>query len=749
MAFGLLLRNSLHTLRILTRKNSILYTTHILRVNNTRTSLCQALHTKVYDKDAGLDKQRDINKLQMRQEDLLFTPEELLKTVRRRSGRKASKRHSQAAVTDIAETEIKEEDKPLNLDLLVSINKDPDVFGNVAAETPEDEGDKVEEDYISRPTRESRKLRTKEYARLIKDHLNNHRLKDALDILEVRILKEDRAKPENYIYNLLISGCAKAGYTRKAFQLFTKMRQRGLKVKESTYTSLFNACANAPYRTDGIDRANRLREIMLEKGYEPNTKNYNAMIKAFGRWGDVRTAFLLADEMKEKKFVFTADTYNFLLQACASDREFGFRHCLLTWHKMLKGGIKPDYYSFNTVLRCTRDCGFGDLDTMQRALNEILDGPDVLQIAADSSDEAKAKETPLITTYESSSKVEKPENPFSDSENSSVQLRTTPNQTLAMQTQSNNLDLPNLLAPRPHLGSMVSLAEVQKPHERFLLLGGLIRFLELMKSCDITPDIQTFTSMLEVIPPTNAAEKQLLTFVRKIGLKADIDFFNVFIKKRAMRFDYEGGKEVLTMIETAGLRPDIVTYGVLALGCTTVDSSRELLQEMKNNGIRMNIEILGAMLRQGCAHKSFPYICEIIQISLDEHVKPNYIFLRHLDNFYTRCARAIDARHPWSKTKDFKKGHKRFCDKYRLYQEEHGILGLKLDDATKKLNQKPYDQFKEDTIDGLESIKNEKLSHKPKMRRYIKKIKIQNLKGDEDQFAHVSQTKSAETLKID
>lgn len=58
----------------------------------------------------------------------------------------------------------------------------------------------------------------------------------------------------------------------------------------------------------------------------------------------------------------------------------------------------------------------------------------------------------------------------------------------------------------------------------------------------------------------------------------------------------------------------------------------------------MNIQILGAMLRQGCAQKSFPYICEIMQISLDENIKPNDVFLRHLHNFYLQCARAIDAR---------------------------------------------------------------------------------------------------------
>lgn len=314
---------------------------------------------------------------------------------------------------------------------------------------------------------------------------------------------------------------------------------------------------------------------------------------------------------------------------------------------MLRQGLQPDYYSFNAVLRCVRDCGFGEIEPMQKVLHQILSNKkpvkiDLLQMGENTTNSTKSSS---IETF---------------NEN----IPTT--NSLQIETEATSLELPNLLAPQPHLGSMVSLSEVQKPHERFLLLGGLQGFLDLMKSYHITPDIETFTTMLEVIPPTNAAEKQLLTYIRKIGLKADIDFFNILIKKRAMRFDYEGGKEVLSMIRTAGLYPDIVTYGVLALGCTTVESSRELLQQMSHNKIRfactlilsyvpnvflskyflyrMNIQILGAMLRQGCAKKAFPYVCEIMQISLDENIKPNDIFLRHLHKFYLQSARDIDAR---------------------------------------------------------------------------------------------------------
>lgn len=233
---------------------------------------------------------------------------------------------------------------------------------------------------------------------------------------------------------------------------------------------------------------------------------------------------------------------------------------------MLRQGLQPDYYSFNAVLRCVRDCGFGEIEPMQKVLQQILSNKKPVKID-------------LLQMGENTS----------NSTNSSIETlneNVPTTNSLQIRTEATSLELPNLLAPQPHLGSMVSISEVQKPHERFLLLGGLQGFLDLMKSYHITPDIETFTTMLEVIPPTNTAEKQLLTYIRKIGLKADIDFFNILIKKRAMRFDYEGGKEVLSMIRTAGLYPDIVTYGVLALGCKTVESSRELLQQMSHNKIR-------------------------------------------------------------------------------------------------------------------------------------------------------------------
>lgn len=585
-------------------------------------------------------------------------------------------------------------------DLIAS--QDADTFGtlsiNVSPAEDEivDEDDIKEEEFIKNPPRKSQKLSIKQYADMIKDNLKSQRVKEALDVLEVRMLKEDRAKPDNYIYNLLIDGCAKVGYSKKAFQLFTRMKQRGLKVTGATYTSLFNACANAPWKEDGLNKANRLREIMEEKGEFPNISTYNAMIKAFGRCQDLKTAFLLADEMLERQLPIPVETFNFLLQACASDSDFGFRHALLVWHKIYQRNLKPDIYSFNLMLRCCRDTNLGDLETTEQVIQAIL--------LCDTSHPSQYNKQ--LTATSSSEMQMKKSTEISESD-------TTP----------------NLLALRPHLGNLVSLSEVTKPDHRLLLLGGFFGFLETMEQFDVSPDLKTFTELLEVIPPTISAEKRLISRMKKTDIKCDIDFFNLLIKKRSMRFDYSGAREVLEMIERARLHPDIVTYGVLALGCTTQEEARSLQEEMHEKGIKMNIPILGAMMRQACVRRNFGYVLEVLELIKYLKLKPSEKLLDNLDAFHKSCVKLIQKKDPLA-TKKFRHDLNNFEQCLENWKEAMGLKDLKLEEAKKILKDAPWNQYQTTQANGFEEPKNQKLQKKKKLQQYISRITDKELQVD-------------------
>ncbi len=175
-----------------------------------------------------------------------------------------------------------------------------------------------------------------------------------------------------YFYRILIHACALVGYTNKAFKLHREFKARALPFHVGIYTDLFSACTKSHNPVYAREKAKQLLNEIREKHINPNRAMYNSMIQAFGRLGDLPTAFNLVDEMKQYKFMLTDETYNFLLQGCLSDKESGFRHALIVWRNMRRKKVVPTLYSYNLMLRCTKECGMGDPNLIQDILLEAV-----------------------------------------------------------------------------------------------------------------------------------------------------------------------------------------------------------------------------------------------------------------------------------------------------------------------------------------------------------------------------------------
>lgn len=553
---------------------------------------------------------------------------------------------------------------------------DPDRFGVLSgtaiftSKYDSDIGDKEEDEYL---TERPHYLPSIQYAKLMKEELKNKRLKNALDILEIKMLKEDRAKPDKYIYSILISGCAAVGYTKKAFMLFNDMKKRNLKISGGIYTSLFNACANSPWPEDGLKRATQLRELMFEKHYEPNITNYNAMIKAFGRCGDLKTAFMLVDEMIDKRLNVPISTMNFLLQASISDKIAGFRHGLLVWRKILHMKKKPDVYTFNLLLHCIRDCGLGDIEESKSFFDNLNEG---------------------------SKRLDGPSNQI---------LLNSPSNNSILKTQDANEvenNLPNLLSQTPHFGKIVDITGITNPEHRLLLLGGASGFLKEMYVHKAVPDLKTFTQLLQVIPSTNAAETALLRMMKKTGIKVDVCFFNMLMKKRVLRYEYESAKEVLNMIKTAGLKPDIITYGVLAMTCQSKFEARDLLDDISGARFRGNAEIMGAMLNVACKKISFGYVLLIMEEILNEDIEPNKYFYTTLENFYQKCKRCSEELANNVSCEDLKHINRDyFLTLYPKFSNSYKSWIDKVQTKYPNCDIHPWDQYRKPIDDGFEGRK--------------------------------------------
>lgn len=436
--------------------------------------------------------------------------------------------------------------------------EDPDNFGTLSRKVPnkevmEDEDDVKEEKLLKNAPLPSQKLTIKQYADLIKQFIQYKRLKEALDVLEIRMLTQDRVKPENYIYNILIGACADVGYTKMAFKLFNDMKRRGLNPTGDTYTCLFTACVNSPWSADGLKRAHNLRQFMKEKGIEPNVTNYNTMIKAFGRCGDLSTAFMLVDEMISKKIKIRVHTFNHLLQACISDKDNGLRHALIVWRKMLIMREKPNIYSFNLMLKCVKDCNLGSIEDIQVLIGTVKNT--VLLSAQQKTLLIEGKKIKLPEDSDSVSITRIPYNKSPSDSNDLVAIigtnitNATDNPKMKIVHHNKILTTkylekraPNLLSKTPNMEEVLSMRLVHAVQDKFAIIGGQEDLLKEMATYNVKPDIKTFTQMLMVLDENKEAEIKLIEAMKSLDVKADIGFYNMLIKKRCLRSDDEGAK---------------------------------------------------------------------------------------------------------------------------------------------------------------------------------------------------------------
>lgn len=140
-------------------------------------------------------------------------------------------------------------------------------------------------------------------------------LREGLELLDQ--MKRDLVRPGEPHFRILIHACGKAGYTKKAFELYREYTSRRLGRNQGIIADLFNSVALTPFPEYGLKMAKRLRDKMQRENVALKPIVYINMIRAFGRCGDLQSAFSLLDEMKRNRVVVNTTTYNALLEGRA------------------------------------------------------------------------------------------------------------------------------------------------------------------------------------------------------------------------------------------------------------------------------------------------------------------------------------------------------------------------------------------------------------------------------------------------
>ncbi|KAK2583688.1 hypothetical protein KPH14_009614 [Odynerus spinipes] len=170
-------------------------------------------------------------------------------------------------------------------------------------------------------------------------------------------------------------------------------------------------------------------------------------------------------------------------------------------------------------------------------------------------------------------------------------------------------------------------------NNRLILFGGLQNILHVMQNDGVTPNEVTATLLLELLPNTANAEDSFLKYIKNKNIVLDIDFYNMLIKRRSMRKEYEMAKKVLEEIQHKHMIPNLMTFGVLALGCVRSKEGKELLNGLEIAGYVPNAVILGTLISNACHRYNTNYVIELLHYMSINKIKPSEKLLSFLENY--------------------------------------------------------------------------------------------------------------------
>ncbi|KAK6123632.1 hypothetical protein DH2020_042631 [Rehmannia glutinosa] len=155
-------------------------------------------------------------------------------------------------------------------------------------------------------------------------------------------------------WTVLIAGFVQKGFPTEAVSLFSDMHTSNIRPNEFTFVSALHACSF----TERLDLtcALQIYALIIRLGFESNVYLVNAFLTALIRHGMLDEAIKVFNGCFDKDIVsWNAIFDGFLKFSCDDIPKF--------WHRMTSEGIKPDEFTFATVLT-----GMAELSNLEMGL---------------------------------------------------------------------------------------------------------------------------------------------------------------------------------------------------------------------------------------------------------------------------------------------------------------------------------------------------------------------------------------------
>lgn len=165
---------------------------------------------------------------------------------------------------------------------------------------------------------------------------------DGAHVHRLRILEHGRAPSADAYGGLILGVRDTTDDTSNAMALFQESQMRGVRPNQYLYNNIISKLAKARK----ADQALELFHLMRQNGVSPSSITYGALIGACARVGDVESAETLFEEMvQQNKFKPRVPPYNTMMQLYTTTKPNRER-ALYYYNQLLAAGVLPSPYTF-------------------------------------------------------------------------------------------------------------------------------------------------------------------------------------------------------------------------------------------------------------------------------------------------------------------------------------------------------------------------------------------------------------------
>lgn len=579
-----------------------------------------------------------------------------------------------------------------------------------------------------------------------------------------------RIEPALENFSPLIYGCAKAGLTKRAFDLYDELIKYHGKPVNSIITCLINSCAESPFPDYALQRLDWfLKHLKIEFNRSLNGVQYNSAIKAYGKLGQLDKASSLIQEMVGNNVMPTIDTFNMLLIGCASNKTAGCSLALRVYKRIKVYDMKPNLVTYRLLLRCIRDCNMGSPRLVTETLKELpamtslsqrieysekcarhdlrdrnkqalVWAPLITDLGKTFAEAVKVPEqADSATTAELDRKKAKPASDKSSSPTIVTPRNDKEEVDLMPVVAQQEMMLPNLLSS-DHLSLMSRIERIEFDRlkfgfDRLMLFGGIHGYLATMIEDNCRPDNKTFSLLLTCIKPTKDNYLQYHKLAQEVGIKRDLVYYDLLIGSvcRLLK-NYSRLELALHFVEQMHLdhlRPNISTFEALAAGCSDWKQARKLVDDVEKCGFIVSevmiVRFFGAALERATANNPrLDYLNEVIKYADQTKFSPNNALVEKLEALRLRTNELIldQEKHDASADRKFSDKQVENFDEFRqlleewlehveLKEEEHPWAQFHVEHGSKNANFRAYarqmalaDRVKREALEKGEALGN-------------------------------------------